>query len=175
MRTHWEQNWYNVQYKKCVLVVQSCSTLSDPMDCSLPDSFIHGIVQARVLEWVAIAFSLVNQFMPCPQWLCHSFKGFALLLSCLSTDKRKRGKENNVMILKLAIQKLFIYYYLIEASRVAQVVKNLPAKQETRFNPWVKKVLWRREWQLTPVFLPGELRGQRSLAGYSPGGTKSWT
>ena len=39
-------------------VVQSCSTLSDPMDCSLPDSFIHGIVQARVLEWVAIAFSI---------------------------------------------------------------------------------------------------------------------
>ena len=66
-------------------------------------------------------------------------------------------------------------FLLIEASQVAQVVKNLPAKQETGFNLWVKKVLWRREWQLTPVFLPGELRGQRSLAGYSPGGTKSWT
>jgi len=38
-------------------VVQSCSTLSDPMDCSLPDSSVHGIFQARVLEWGAIAFS----------------------------------------------------------------------------------------------------------------------
>ena len=38
-------------------VVQSCPTLRDPMDCSLPDSSIHGIFQARVLEWVAIAFS----------------------------------------------------------------------------------------------------------------------
>ena len=38
-------------------VAQSCLTLSDPMDCSLPGSFFHGIVQARVLEWVAIAFS----------------------------------------------------------------------------------------------------------------------
>ena len=38
-------------------VVQSCPTLSDPMDCSLPHSSIHGIFQARVLEWVAIAFS----------------------------------------------------------------------------------------------------------------------
>ena len=38
-------------------VTQSCLTLSDPMDCSLPDSSIHGIFQARVLEWVAIAFS----------------------------------------------------------------------------------------------------------------------
>ena len=38
-------------------VAQSCLTLSDPMDCSLPGSSIHGIFQARVLEWGAIAFS----------------------------------------------------------------------------------------------------------------------
>ena len=38
-------------------VAKSCLTLSDPMDCSLPGSSIHGIFQARVLEWVAIAFS----------------------------------------------------------------------------------------------------------------------
>ena len=38
-------------------VAQSCLTLSDPMDCSPPGSSIHGIFQARVLEWVAIAFS----------------------------------------------------------------------------------------------------------------------
>ena len=38
-------------------VAQSCPTLGDPMDCSLPGSSIHGIFQARVLEWVAIAFS----------------------------------------------------------------------------------------------------------------------
>ena len=38
-------------------VAQSCLTLHDPMDCSPPGSSIHGIFQARVLEWVAIAFS----------------------------------------------------------------------------------------------------------------------
>ena len=38
-------------------VAQSCPTLSDPMDCSLPGSSVHGIFQARVLEWGAIAFS----------------------------------------------------------------------------------------------------------------------
>ena len=38
-------------------VAQSCLTLSDPMDCSLPDSSVHGIFQTRVLEWGAIAFS----------------------------------------------------------------------------------------------------------------------
>ena len=38
-------------------VTESCPTLSDPMDCSLPGSSVHGILQARVLEWVAIVFS----------------------------------------------------------------------------------------------------------------------
>ena len=38
-------------------VAQSCPILSDPMDCSLPGSSVHGIFQARVLEWGAIAFS----------------------------------------------------------------------------------------------------------------------
>ena len=36
------------------------------------------------------------------------------------------------------------------------------------FNPWVGKILWRKEWLPTPVFLPGEFHGQRNLAGYSP-------
>ena len=39
-----------------------------------------------------------------------------------------------------------------------------------RFNPWVAKVPWRREWQPTLVFLPGEFHGQRGQAGYSPRG-----
>ena len=41
-------------------VAQLCPTLSDPMDCSLPGSFVRGIFQARVLEWVAITFSEVG-------------------------------------------------------------------------------------------------------------------
>ena len=41
-------------------VAQSCRTLRDPMDCSLPGSSVHGNFQARVLEWGAIAFSLIN-------------------------------------------------------------------------------------------------------------------
>ena len=50
-------------------VTQSCPTLIDPMDCSLPGSSVHGIFQARVLEWVAIAFSeptANTQQMCCP-------------------------------------------------------------------------------------------------------------
>ena len=40
---------------KCVCVL--CSVVSDSMDCSLPGSFVHGIFQARILEWVAISYS----------------------------------------------------------------------------------------------------------------------
>ena len=40
-----------------VFVTQSCPTLWDPTDCSLPKSSVHGILQARILEWVAISFS----------------------------------------------------------------------------------------------------------------------
>ena len=48
-----------MEVKSVSEVAQSCLTLSDPMDCSLPGSSAHGIFQARVLEWVAIAFSEV--------------------------------------------------------------------------------------------------------------------
>ena len=54
------------------------------------------------------------------------------------------------------------------ASLVAQMVKNLSTMQETRVDPWVGKIPWRRKWQPTPVFLPGEFHAQRSLAAYSP-------
>ena len=43
-------------------VAQSCPTLSDPMDCSLPGSSVHGIFQARVLEWGAIVFSRLKEY-----------------------------------------------------------------------------------------------------------------
>ena len=44
-------------------VAQSCPTLSDPMDCSLPGSSVHGIFQARILEWGAIAFSNIAHYI----------------------------------------------------------------------------------------------------------------
>ena len=41
----------------CVLVAQLCPTLCDHIDCSLPGSSVHGVFQARILEWVTISFS----------------------------------------------------------------------------------------------------------------------
>ena len=59
----------NMKVKSESEVVQSCLTLSDPMDCSLPGSSVHGISQARILEWVAISFSRgSSQPTPTPQF-----------------------------------------------------------------------------------------------------------
>ena len=59
--------------------------------------------------------------------------------------------------------------YYTWASQVELVVKNPSANQETKrhgFDPWVRKMPWRRAGQPIPIFLPGESHGQRSLAGY---------
>ena len=50
------------------------------------------------------------------------------------------------------------------------MVKNRLQCKKHGFNPWVRKIPWRRKWQPTSVFLPGEFHGQRSLVGYSPWG-----
>ena len=72
------------------------------------------------------------------------------------------------------------------ASLVAQLVNestcnagdtgSIPgSEKKKKKNTWVRKIPWRREWQPTPVFLPEKSHGQRSQAGYSPWGHKSWT
>ena len=62
-------------------VAQSCPTLRDPMDCSLPGSSVHGISQARVLEWGAIAFSVVYAY---PTHLSHEFASHCPLTFCMN-------------------------------------------------------------------------------------------
>ena len=59
------------------------------------------------------------------------------------------------------------------ASLMAKMAKNLLAMLESQvqsrpgFDPWAGKMPWSRKWQLTPIFLPGEFHGQRSLLGYT--------
>ena len=49
-----------ISYVLGLITEQSCLTLFNPIDCSLPDSFVHGILQARILEWVAISYSIIG-------------------------------------------------------------------------------------------------------------------
>ena len=73
---------------------------------------------------------------------------------------------------KLSSQYKRLRLRLALASMVAQMVKNLPEMGRPSFNPWIRKIPWRREWLPTPVFLPGESHGLRNLAGYNPQGRK---
>ena len=56
--------------------------------------------------------------------------------------------------------------------KINKLKRILLLSRRHRFGPWVGKILWRRKWKPTPVCLPGESHGQRSLAGYSPYGRK---
>ena len=147
--------------KKESEVTQSCLTLCDPMDCSLPGSSVYGIFQARIVEWVSISFSRSSR----PRdwtWVSHivgrrftnwatrevSFwsKLFFLFYG---------GKINNFVQIKMA-------------SPVAQKVKNLPVTQETGVRSPDQKDPLEKEMATHSSILVQRFHGQRSLAGYSP-------
>ena len=67
-------------------VAQLCLTLSSPMDCSLPGSSIHGIFQARVLEWVVIAFSNLSGERGIKQ---------VITIKCNDFSYKKKSKQPN--------------------------------------------------------------------------------
>ena len=116
--------------KKWREVTQSCPTLCNPMDCSLPGFFIHWIFQARVLEWVAFSFSKGSSWP-------RDWTG-SPTLQADSLMSEPPGKSTACQCRRL------------------------------RFNPWIRKIPWRRAWQPTPAFCPGESCEQRSLVGYGP-------
>jgi len=115
-------------------VAQLCPTLSNPMDCSPPGSSVHGIFQARVLEWVAIAFSNYINYIRFTYYI------YIKILYVLGFPVGCSGKELTCQCRKC---------------------------KRCRFDPWVRKISWRRACQPTPVFFPGESHRQKSLVGYS--------
>ena len=86
---------YLLQYVKVKSeseVAQSCPTLRDPMDCSPPGSSVHGIFQARVLEWGAIAFSGMSFIV---EWSWQRKESFILQIDqCKLSKQKNREKED---------------------------------------------------------------------------------
>ena len=136
-------------------MLQLCLTLCDPTDCSLPGSTVHGILQARILEWVAISFSRGSSQPRVEP------RSPALQADSLPTELQ--GKPHFVLIL---------YSSFPGGSRGKEPTCQCRRPKRFRFDPWVGKIPWKRAWQLTPVFLPGEPHGQRGLVGYCPRGDK---
>ena len=79
-------------------VAQSCLTLSDPMDCSLPGSSIHGIFQARILEWVAISFS---RYADDTTIMAESEEELKSLLMKMKEESEKVGLKLNIQKTKI--------------------------------------------------------------------------
>ena len=169
-----------------------CPTLCDSIDVIPPGSSVHGIFQARVLEWVAIAFSKTPK-LSFLTWL--QFQSlwalrvvelrnrtecwvYGILSMLGQVFKGEREERNYTGVTKISFGKLlpgsFIFIPMCQSWMGfpgGPAVENPPAVQETQ-ETWVRslcgKISWRSAWQSTPVFLPGESHGQRSLAGYTP-------
>ena len=141
---------------------QSCPTLCDPMDYSLPGSSLRGIFLATILEWIAIYFSTVSTLA---QW---DMQGH------WRVGMEKKYMEASINITEKPKWTFWLIQYIMYNMSYFIVPRWLSGKESAckcrthRFNSWVRKTPWRGKWQFALVFLPGKFHGQRSLAGYSP-------
>ena len=79
------------------------------------------------------------------------------------------------VIQKATYRNMYGFVFTHKGFPAGAVVRNPPASAGdtgVQVQSWVGKILWRREWHPTPVFLPGKSHGKRSLVDYSPGGHK---
>ena len=102
--------------------------------------------------------------------LLFPFFKIKFLKGSISANTASEIKEAKLSLYFNLLPLLCLSYDSLQASQVMLVVKNLPAnagEMRHRFNPWVRKIPWRRKRQTNLIFLPGESQEQKSLAGYS--------
>ena len=91
-----------------------------------------------------------------PGWLTSWFQSFEILngeLNWALLDYQPTDQSDNKEVL---------YTWWLSSQQSTCQCRRL------KFDPWTRKILWKKRWQRTPIFLPGKSHGQRSLAGYSP-------
>ena len=143
----------NVNWIK-ILGVLSCPTRWDPMDCRLPGSSVHGILQARILEWVSISFSRGSSQTRAQTQVCY-------IASRFLPSESPGFNEPPGKVLKL----LWRHTH----SLVAQRIKNLPAMWETQGSiPWLGRSPGGGNGNPFQYSCLEKPQGHRSLAGYSP-------
>ena len=154
------------------------------MDCSLPGSSVHGIFQARILEWVAISFSRR------PSWSRDWTQVFHIVGRHFTVWATRKVHYPAAAAAAKSLQSCptlcdpvdcsplgFSVHGILQARILEWVAISfsrgsfLPSRR-CGFNSWVLKIPWRRKLQPTPVFLPVKFHGQRSLVGYCPRGCK---
>ena len=127
---------------------QLCPTLHDPVDCSLPGSSVHGIFQARVLEWGAIAFRSSCVFPKQWKWKSLSFK-FVLFLSFFSINNETSTSSliwKTISILEVdahgdimreSADYKFIVHYYVKALCLLSFINELRKEED-----FEKEILW---------------------------------
>ena len=181
-------------------MLQYCPTVCDPMDCRLPASSVHGISQARILEWVAMPSSRASSqpkdqsHVSCvsciaggffPHWVIREFKH-----SNKEIDSYQVKLEKIHCLIWVSLGKgnpqLFEQSYCSTSEKAmtphsSTLAWKLPWTEEPGGlqsmglwrvgHDWMTSLSlftfmhWRRKWQPTPVFLPGESQGRQSLVG----------
>ena len=133
------------------------------MDCSLPDSSIHGILQARVLEWVTISFSRGSSLPRDRTWVS------ALEADALPSEPPGQPKISSSF---KECKHLFCCDQFHCPQSPPAIHSGFNAlhfvAHITLYLPLHTPSFWRRKWHSPPIFLPGKSHGQRSLVGYSP-------
>ena len=146
------------------------------MDWSPPGSSVHVISEARILERVAISFSRGSSrprdwtSVSCGRWILTTALPGKLREQVVSWSIK--GNSLSYCFFVSCIYKQHIICFLIYFPGGSDGKESSCQYRRHQFDPWVRKIPWRREWQPTPVFLPGESPGQRSLVGYSQWGHK---
>ena len=140
-----------------------------------------GILQARRMEWVAICSSrgssqtsnqnqvsrIAGGFLPSepPGKPKNPGVGSPSLLQGIFVTQESNGSP--------ALQADSLPAELL-GKRASLLIQTVMQCRQPRFNLWIRKIPWRREWLPTPGFLPGEFHGQRKLRATVHGNTKSW-
>ena len=166
----------------CVLDTQSCLTFCNPMDYSPEDSSVHGIVQARILEWGAISSS--RNYAPVKHLYSNkNFKEKRKIHRKKERDREQLGWGQNRyteappifgLSCMIVTEKAMAPCYSTLAWKIPwteepgrlQSMGSRRVGHDWATSLWLFTFMhWRRNWQPTPVFLPGESQGLRSRVG----------
>ena len=164
----------------CAELLQLCPTLCDPVDCSPPGSSVHGILQARILEWVAMP--LLQGIFPtqgsnpgllhCRCILYHlSHQESPRILEWIAmASSRGSSQPRDWTCISTVGRRVLYYWHHLESPWASSVRYNsylTPLPENFQQNC---PVFQRRQWHPTPVLLPRKSHGRRSLEGCSPWG-----
>ena len=143
--------------------LQLCRTLCGPRGCSPPGSSVHGILQARILEWVAMpsssGFSRPRDRTRISYISCTSTAWEAQIIRCPYFNKLEKAMTPHSSTLAWKIP------WMEEPGRLHSM-GSLGIGHDWATSLWLFTFMhWRRKWQPTPVFLPGESQGWGSLVG----------